>query len=121
MTTTALINLLKKYEFGAITGRPRKVYLEIEDEIIDTDEISVGGTGDGLFSELFLSIESQKRTYTASVPPAGPRYEELSPEEAAAEISPGSVKRGVFWYSTLFELMQMGFVVCRKLNKGDDE
>ena len=68
MTTTALINLLKKYEFGGGTGRPRKVYLEIEDEIIDTDRISVGGTGDGLFSELFLSIEPQKGTHTASVP-----------------------------------------------------
>lgn len=56
MTTTELIKLLKKYEHGGAIGRPREVMFEISDKIICTDGIEVIGTGDGLLTELFLSL-----------------------------------------------------------------
>ena len=56
MKTTQLIDLLKKYECGAVTGRPREVYFEVGDEIIKTDGIEVIGSGDGLVTDLFLSL-----------------------------------------------------------------
>lgn len=56
MKTTQLIDLLKKYERGAVTGRPREVYFEVGDEIIKTDGIEVTGSGDGLVTDLFLSL-----------------------------------------------------------------
>ena len=58
MTTTELIELLKKYERGGATGRPREVMFEVDDRIIDTDGIEVTGSGDGLISELYLSLPS---------------------------------------------------------------
>lgn len=58
MTTTELIKLLKKYEFGGATGRPREVSFQINNGIIGTDDIEVVGTGDGLVTELFLSLPS---------------------------------------------------------------
>lgn len=56
MTTTELIELLKKYERGGATGRPREVMFEVGDRIIDTYGIEVIGAGDGLISELYLSL-----------------------------------------------------------------
>ena len=56
MTTTELIELLKKNERGGATGRPREVMFEVDGEIIDTDGIEVTGSGDGLISELYLSL-----------------------------------------------------------------
>lgn len=61
MTTTELIKLLKKYEFGGATGRPREVMFQIDDEIVETDNIEVVGAGDGLVTELFLSLPSVER------------------------------------------------------------
>jgi hypothetical protein len=58
MTTTELIELLKKNERGGATGRPREVMFEVGDRIIDTDGIEVTGTGDGLITELYLSLPS---------------------------------------------------------------
>lgn len=58
MTTTELIKLLKKYEFGGATGRPREVMFQIGDEIVETGNIEVVGAGDGLVTELFLSLPS---------------------------------------------------------------
>ena len=58
MTTTELIELLKKYERGGATGRPRELMFEVDDRIIDTDGIEVTGSGDGLMSELYLSLPS---------------------------------------------------------------
>ena len=58
MTTTELIELLKKHERGGATGRPREVMFEVDGRIIDTDGIEVTGSGDGLISELYLSLPS---------------------------------------------------------------
>lgn len=63
MTTTELIELLTKYEHGGATGRPRKVYFEIGNEIIDTDGIEVTGAGDGLVTELYLSLPDAERIW----------------------------------------------------------
>lgn len=59
MTTTELITLLKKLEFGGATGRPREVYIEIGDKIYDT-QIEDISTGDGLFTELYLTLKNTK-------------------------------------------------------------
>ena len=49
MTTTELIELLKKYEFGGISKRPRKISITINGKLfIGEPTISVNGTGDGL-------------------------------------------------------------------------
>lgn len=61
MTTTELIKLLKKYELGGATGRPREVMFQIGDEIVETGNIEVVGAGDGLVTELFLSLPSLER------------------------------------------------------------
>ena len=53
MTTTELIKLIRKYEFGGATGRPREVKICVGGEIYHTDIESIG-TGDGLFTELYL-------------------------------------------------------------------
>lgn len=58
MTTTELIELLKKHERGGATGRPREVMFEVDERIIGTDGIEVTGSGDGLISELYLSLPS---------------------------------------------------------------
>lgn len=58
MTTTELIELLKKHERGGATGRPREVMFEVDDRIINTDGIEVTGSGDGLIAELYLSLPS---------------------------------------------------------------
>ena len=58
MTTTELIELLRNYEFGGATGRPREVMFEVNEVIYHTDGMRVSGTGDGLFTELFLELPS---------------------------------------------------------------
>lgn len=57
MTTTQLIALLKKYEFGGATGRPREIYLDVPGYgfLSDIDFI-VSATGDGLTTELYLEV-----------------------------------------------------------------
>lgn len=61
MTTTELIKLLKKYELGGATDRPREVMFQINNKIVGTDDIEVVGTGDGFVTELFLSLPSAER------------------------------------------------------------
>lgn len=56
MTTTELIKILKKYERGGATGRPREVMFEAGDRLIDTDGIEVIGSADGLITALYLSL-----------------------------------------------------------------
>ncbi len=57
MTTTELINLLKKYEHGGVTGRPRNVYICADNKIYSMNPVGIS-TGDGICgAELFLSLE----------------------------------------------------------------
>lgn len=56
MTTTELIALLRENEFGGASGRPREVSFCVGDRIISTDGIEVTGSGDGLITELDLSL-----------------------------------------------------------------
>lgn len=65
MTTTELIELLKKNEHGGASGKSREVMFDIDDEIIHTENIQVVGTGDGLFAELFLSLPDAKKKIAA--------------------------------------------------------
>lgn len=58
MTTTELIKLLKENEFGGATGRPREVYICVGDNVFETDIESVD-VGDGLFTELFLTVRGE--------------------------------------------------------------
>lgn len=58
MTTTELIKLLKKYEFGGVSGRPREISFSINEEFIASPNIVVESTGDGIAgAELDLRIE----------------------------------------------------------------
>lgn len=59
MTTTELIELLKRYEHGGASGKPRNVMVCINEKIYD---INIKGidTGDGLIPELYLDIEAEK-------------------------------------------------------------
>lgn len=61
MTTSELIKILKDYEFGAAAGRPRNVYIQVgfEGKIYDSDVIDIS-TGDGLISELYLTINPEE-------------------------------------------------------------
>ena len=61
MTTTELIEILRKNEFGGATGRPREVSFCAGDWIISTDGIEVTGSGDGLITELDLSLPDAER------------------------------------------------------------
>ena len=76
MTTTELIELLKKHERGGATGRPREVMFEVDDRIIDTDGIEVTGSGDGLISELYLSLPSVQPPRWIPVTEALPKEED---------------------------------------------
>lgn len=56
MTTTELIEILRQNEFGGASGRPREVSFCVGDRIISTDGIEVIGSGDGLITDLDLSL-----------------------------------------------------------------
>lgn len=56
MTTTKLIEILKRYEFGGATGKPRNVSFCIGSEFLPVPSIVVDSTGDGMFSEICLRI-----------------------------------------------------------------
>lgn len=60
MKTTQMIELLKKYEHGGATGRSREVYFEVDDRIIETDGIEFIEAGDGLVTDLTLSLPDAK-------------------------------------------------------------
>ena len=59
MTTTELIELLKKYEIGGISKRPRKISITINGKLfMGEPTISVNGTGDGIAgAEIDLDID----------------------------------------------------------------
>lgn len=59
MTTTELIEFLKKHQFGGATGRPRTVYICVGEEIYDM-VIEDYSTGDGLFTELYITLAERK-------------------------------------------------------------
>lgn len=65
MTTTELINLLKKVEFGA-SGRARKISFNIQRKnnkiiFLSEPEITINGTGDGTCgAEISLLIKENK-------------------------------------------------------------
>lgn len=56
MTTSDWIALLKKYEFGGATGRPREVRFDINGYTIHTDNVKVVCTGDGLVTDIDISL-----------------------------------------------------------------
>ena len=58
MTTTELIELLKKYEFGGATGRPREISFKYKNNFLAEPDIVVESTGDGLFSEITLELKN---------------------------------------------------------------
>lgn len=59
MTTTEMIELLKRNEHGGATGRPRQVYIEVIGRTFETNITDIS-TGDGLFTELYLTLEDGK-------------------------------------------------------------
>lgn len=92
MTTTELIELLKKNEFGGATGRPREISFRFRDMMIADPNIEVVGTGDGLITDIELELvqEDDSRIYFSD----GEEYEDLlmrykalgTPEEIEAVI-----------------------------------
>ena len=56
-----------------------------------------------------IALEPEK-----GLPPAQPEYEELTPEEAAAEIASGSTMSAWHLVDDMMRLTQMGYVICRK-------
>lgn len=92
MTTTELIALLKKNEFGGATGRPREISFRFRDMLIADPDIEVVGTGDGLITDIELELvqEDDSRIYFSD----GEEYEDLlmrykalgTPEEIEAVI-----------------------------------
>ena len=63
MTTTELIELLKKYEFGGISKRPREISITINGKLfMGNPTISVNGTGDGIAgAEINLDIDGDEK------------------------------------------------------------
>lgn len=61
-TTTELIELLKKYEIGGISKRPRKISITINGKLfIGEPTISVNGTGDGIAgAEINLDLDGDE-------------------------------------------------------------
>lgn len=59
MTTTELIELLKKYEIGGISKRSREISITINGKLfMENPIISVSGTGDGIVGpEIYLDID----------------------------------------------------------------
>lgn len=59
MTTTELIELLKQYEIGGISKRPREISITINGKLyMINPTISVSGTGDGIAGpEIDLDID----------------------------------------------------------------
>lgn len=61
MTTTELIRLLKRIEFGA-SGRPREISITTDDSFYPSPDISIFATGDGIAgAELCLSVTGEHR------------------------------------------------------------
>lgn len=61
-----------------------------------------------------LNVLTEVRDRIKALPPAEPQYEELTPEEAAAEIAGESMRSTIYWLDATIRLKQMGYVICRK-------
>lgn len=73
------------------------------------------------YNEMGIIIDTKAEEVAIKGLPSAQIYEELEPEEAAKEISPGSIKTAMFWYETLCEMKRMGFVICRKNDRNAEE
>ena len=61
MTTTELVELLKCNERGGATGRSRTLNFYINDtHFIPEPEISICGSGDGLFTDLYINLKTDR-------------------------------------------------------------
>ena len=69
MTTTELIDLLKKHEFGGATGKPREISFDFRGIFIPTPSIVVDSTGDGLITEICLGLDTGKLKTDTDVAP----------------------------------------------------
>lgn len=65
MTTTELIELLKKYEKGGVTGRPRDIKINLNDGkynlYLEEPDISIAGVGDGICTDLLIQLTLKKK------------------------------------------------------------
>lgn len=59
MTTTELIKFLQKYEFGGATGKPREVYICV-DEKSHRFEIESFDTGAGLVAYIYINLKGEE-------------------------------------------------------------
>lgn len=56
MTTTDLIELLKRNEFGGATGRPREISFKYKNQFLACPDVVINSTGDGLITEITLEL-----------------------------------------------------------------
>ncbi len=60
MTTTELIELLQKNEFGGITHKPREISLTVNGRYMPNPDITLSSTGDGIVgAEISLDIDGE--------------------------------------------------------------
>lgn len=60
MTTTQLIELLKKNEFGGITHKSREISLTVNGKFMPCPEITLSSTGDGICgAEISLDVDGE--------------------------------------------------------------
>jgi len=64
MTTTELINLLKRVEFGGVTGLPRRISFEVNGKFMPNPRFGIDATGDGIAgAELCLGVAGEMWDY----------------------------------------------------------
>ena len=56
MTTTELIDLLKKYEYGGATGRPREITLTVDGTFMPYPHFYVDSIDDGLYTGICIGV-----------------------------------------------------------------
>lgn len=56
MTTTELIDFLKKHELGGTTGRPREITLTINGTFMPHPQFYVDSTDDGLYTGICIGV-----------------------------------------------------------------
>ena len=56
MTTTELIDFLKKHERGAATGRPREITLTVNGAFMPCPHFYVDSTDDGLYTGICIGV-----------------------------------------------------------------
>lgn len=100
MTTTELIEILRKNEFGGASGRPREVSFCAGDRIISTDGIEVTGSGDGLITELDLSLPDAEPTAPPEIIRCrNCKYAEIADPEDNQDGYTCQFHRGSIWFS----------------------